>query len=191
MWDILTKETIAGNKVWQLVAFFAAVLVSLIVGKLARFFMEKSAKRLENDKREIIGIILKALAKPIILVAFALGLWLGMAVLTLGEGLESVMSTVSRVLNSAAIGYVVYCLVDIVDHYLLKLANRTASKVDDMLVPLVGKSIRITVLVLVILQVIQALSDKPITSILAGLGVGGLAHTKPIFALFNGDRRSG
>jgi len=44
-----------------------------------------------------------------------------------------------------------------------------------MLMPLVGKTIRFTIAVLVILQVADSLSDKPITSILAGLGVGGLA----------------
>ena len=171
----MTEISVAGNELWRLVVFFAVVLFSLVAGRLAGFYMEKSAKRYESGRRVLLGIVLGSLAKSMIFIAFALGFSLGMAVLSLGEGLKSVLNTVSRVLNAAAIGYATYCLVDVVDHYLSSLARRTVSKVDDMLVPLVGKSVRITILVLVLLQVVQALSDKPITSILAGLGVGGLA----------------
>jgi MscS family membrane protein len=44
-----------------------------------------------------------------------------------------------------------------------------------MLVPVIRKSLRITVVILVLVQIIQILSDKPITSIIAGLGIGGIA----------------
>jgi len=175
MSNALTEVCVAGNELWRLMVFFGVVLLSLVAGRLARFFMERSAKRSEGGAREWVGVFLKALAKPVILVAFALGLWLGISALSLGPGLRSVLGTLSRVLNAAVVGYAVYCLVDIVDHYLAGLARRTESRVDDMLTPLVGKSIRITILVLVLLQIVQALSDKPITTILAGLGVGGLA----------------
>lgn len=44
-----------------------------------------------------------------------------------------------------------------------------------MLIPIIGKSIRVAVVILVILQAAQIMSDQPITSILAGIGIGGLA----------------
>jgi len=44
-----------------------------------------------------------------------------------------------------------------------------------MLVPMVRKSLRVTVVILVLVQIAQILSEKPITSIIAGLGIGGLA----------------
>ena len=53
--------------------------------------------------------------------------------------------------------------------------KKTESKLDDMMAPLVKKSLRITVVILVLVQIAQILSDKPITSIIAGLGIGGLA----------------
>ena len=46
---------------------------------------------------------------------------------------------------------------------------------DDMMAPMVRKSLRVVIVILALVQVAQILSDKPITSILAGLGVGGLA----------------
>lgn len=175
MWEMLSRQVLGENEVWRLVVFFSSILLSLVVGRLVRFYLERFVKQSEGAAQEWRGVLLQALARPIVLIAFAAGLWFGMAALSIGEGLQSVLSTVLRVVNASALGYAMYSLVSVVDHYLLKLAKRTESKVDDMLVPLVGKSIRITILVLVLLQVIQALSDKPIMSILAGLGVGGLA----------------
>ena len=46
---------------------------------------------------------------------------------------------------------------------------------DDMLAPMVRKSLRVTIVVLTLLQIATTLSDKPLTSVLAGLGVGSLA----------------
>lgn len=165
----------SGCELWRIIAFFAIVLIALVGGRLSRFSMERAAKRSAGKNKEFTVLLLRTLSKPVVFLALTAGIWLAMSVLDLGQTGQTVTSTVSHVLYAAAIGYAMYRLVDVVDHYLSSLAKRTESKVDDMLVPLVGKSIRITILILVILQVIQALSDKPITSIIAGLGVGGLA----------------
>lgn len=175
MWNVLTQKTVAGNELWRLVVFFGVVLLSLVAGRLARFFMERTAKRVAGTKRELLGVCLKALARAMILIAVAVGVWLGSSALSLAPGVFSVLTTVSRVLNAAAVGYVLYCLVDVVDYYLVGLAHRTESKVDDVLAPLVGKSVRITIGVVVLLNVVHEVSGQSITTILAGLGVGGLA----------------
>ena len=78
-------------------------------------------------------------------------------------------------LGILAVGYVLYGLIDVVDAWMMKWAGKTASKLDDMLVPMVRKSLRVTLVILVVAQVGQSLSDKPVSSILAGLGVGSLA----------------
>jgi len=86
-----------------------------------------------------------------------------------------VCRTVSALLITIAIGYLLYWLVDVPSAWLARMAGKTESKLDDMLVPVVRKSLRVTVLLLVLVQAAQILSDKPITSIIAGLGIGGLA----------------
>ncbi|MFO7869827.1 MAG: mechanosensitive ion channel, partial [Kiritimatiellia bacterium] len=176
MWEWLTDSTIAGVKIWQLLDFFVIVLLSLILGRLLRFVLEKYTGGREAGGKKTLNVILAALAKSLTLLGFALGVWLGMMVMDVGEGTAGdVIETVSRVLGAVAIGYTFYRLIDVVDYHLAEISSRTESKVDDMLTPLVGKSLRITVVVVFGLQVIQSFSDKPVTSVLAGLGVGGLA----------------
>ncbi len=55
------------------------------------------------------------------------------------------------------------------------MAEKTVSKLDDMMVAVVAKTLRLTVIVLAVVQIAQILSGEEVTSIIAGLGIGGLA----------------
>ncbi len=165
----------AGNEVWRILLFFGVLLVCLVAGRAARFLLERGAGRMEGDAHSWRPILLRAVGRALGLVALALGFRLGLGALVLAENLAEMARTLSGILNAAAAGYAIYALVDVVDHQLLRLSARTQSRMDDVLAPMVGKTIRITVGVLVIINVIKEISGKSITTILAGLGVGGLA----------------
>jgi len=175
MWEVLRQVTVAGNELWRLLAFTAVLLVSLIVGRLARIFFERSAERIPGGRSAWWRILLKSLAKPAVLAGFALGMSAGIQLLFLPEGIDIVFAKISQVLNAVAVGYALYSMVDFADHYLLSFAGRTESKVDDILAPMVGKTIRVTVAILVLLHVLQSVMEEDVMTILAGLGVGGLA----------------
>ena len=173
MLELLSVRTVVGIELWRVVMFFAVILLSLIVGRMARFFMRRADG---SGKEEARVVLLKAMSRPVVLVAFVIGWRLGAISLAgMSEKVLDIVDTISRVLTAGAIGYGIYGLVDVVDFWLRRWAEKTQSKVDDMLVPLVGKSVRITVLLLVVLDVVQTISTRPVASIIAGLGVGGLA----------------
>ncbi len=167
--------SLVGNEIWRLVLFFIIVLLSSAIGQLARFSVDRVAKRPAAGDRTWQPVVLRAIARPFVLLGLAIGIRLGVSVLVLGDALDGLARTCGHVVTATAIGYAIYSLVDIVDHYLRQMSERTESRLDDVLAPLVGKSIRITVMVLVIMNVVQEISGKSITTILAGLGVGGLA----------------
>lgn len=166
---------IAGNEIWRLMLFVIIVLLTMVVGRVARFSFERIARLPATAGRPWKPIVLKAVARPFVLLGFAVGLRLGVSVLRLDEGLAGILETCGRIAAATAIGYAIYCLVDIVDYALRQMSERTESRLDDVLAPLAGKSIRISVTVLVVMNVVQEISGKSITTILAGLGVGGLA----------------
>ncbi len=166
---------VVGNEVWRLMLFFVIVLLALALGRMVKYLADRFAEKPVVVDREWRSVALKAAARPSVLLGLAIGIRMGASVLVLGESMESVAGTCARIAMATAIGFAIYSLVDIVDHYLNRLSTRTESRLDDVLAPLVGKSIRITVLVLVVMNVVQEISGKSITTILAGLGVGGLA----------------
>lgn len=177
MWFDVLDVQFAGNELWRLLLFCLVVLSFLAAGRILRQLMSRAGARGTSGRAAVLDVVLAALSRPIFLLATAGAFWLSFAthLIILPPGLQGFVDTVLRVFYASVFGYAVYCLVDVVDHYLGLVVDRSRSKVDQMLTPLVGRSIRITVLVVVALHVAQSLSDKPVASLLAGLGVGGLA----------------
>ncbi len=174
-WNLLTSYTIAGNELWRVLCLFIAILIGLIIGKIGRFAMERAAGRFKEQGRPFVAVVLEALAKPTVLIALVFAVRIGLAFLSMSETIAGMSTAVVNVLIVLSIGYVAYRLVDVVTYWLERAAERTESKLDNMLVPLVRTSLRITIAVLVALQLATTLSGRELTSLLAALGVGGLA----------------
>lgn len=177
MKNYLTETVFVGNELWRLLLFFGVVLSFLIVGRLLSFMAMRFSKKPGVAQRELIKVSISALSRPIQLVFAAAGVWcvLHWHILVLPAILQALLETVSGVLKACAIGYALYSAVDIADYYFNRMVLRTESKLDDILVPLVGRSIRILVAVMVILNVATLISGKNLMTIIAGLGVGGIA----------------
>jgi MscS family membrane protein len=89
-----------------------------------------------------------------------------------------VVASVIKVLNAAkplVITIVFYKIVDIFSLYFSKLADRTASTLDDQLVPLIRKTLKAFVVILGTLFVLKEGLEVDIVPFLTGLSIGGLA----------------
>jgi len=166
---------IGGNKLWRIIALFLIILASMLLGKVARVFLQKTSARFESRGRYVTAITLNALSRGVVFLFAALGISLGLTFLELKAEVAAISDTASAILLCVSVGYFLYWLVDVPSNWLAKMAERTESKLDNMLVPIIRKSLRVTIVLLVMVQIAQILSDKPITSIIAGLGIGGLA----------------
>jgi MscS family membrane protein len=176
--DILnafTEFEIAGNELWRIIALFGIILSAFIIGKITKTVLQRSSASLEKRGLFISATTLNAAARGAVFLFAASGIALGLETLEMASKVTEISSTMSAMLITIAIGYTLYWLVDVPITWLDKVAGKTESKLDDMMVPIVRKSLRITVVLLVLVQIAQILSDKPITSIIAGLGIGGLA----------------
>ena len=81
-----------------------------------------------------------------------------------------------RILAASAGVLLAYRAVDVFSAMLQKRAEKTESKLDDVLVPLVRKSLKVVVVVLGVIFVLQNL-NVDVGSLLAGASLGGLAFT--------------
>jgi len=160
---------------WRMGALFLAILAAWVAGRIVRFFLVSSAGTFEKRGRQYTATVLRSLAKAAVPAALVVGLSAGIKLLDLNSVVRDAADTIVSLLSVAAVGYVVWCLIDVVKLWLTTFAGKTSSKLDDMLAPIIITSLRITLVVLVLVQMATALSDKPMTSIIAGLGVGGLA----------------
>ncbi len=174
-WEQLTETSIAGIEVWRILALFMAILIAFMAGQVTRYFLRRAADHLDKRYPPVLAVALRAIERSIGSVLLVAGLRVGLFFLPLPEMVAGLTDTLVSILFVLSLAFVVYCLVDVVDHWLTSFSQKTDSKLDDMLAPVVRKSLRVTIVILAFVQVATILSDKPITSILAGLGVGGLA----------------
>jgi MscS family membrane protein len=177
--EILTEAeeiVIAGNELWRILVMTAIIALSFLLGKILKYFFNRTAPRLKAHKQELLSVVFESAAKSITFVVIAFGLRIAISFLVIPDGIEALIFTSIEVLIILSIAHFLYRQIDVVDTWLKRFAREDDdSAIDDMLIPIVGKSIRVTVVILAVLQVAQALSDQPITSILAGIGIGGLA----------------
>ena len=171
----LTEIKIVDNELWRVLALFGIILLSLILGRIIKFILINYGATLEKRERFVAATTLSSIAKGSIFLIAALGITFGISFLHVKEKAGEILTTLTSILTTIGIGYMIYWLIDVPSSWLSNLAEKSESKLDNMLVPLVRKGLRISLVVLIIVQILQILSDKPITSIIAGLGIGGLA----------------
>ena len=169
----MAQYSIAGNEVWRFLLMAGTVVLMLLVGRAARLGLERAARRLDARRRDLLAAMCRALAQATGFFFLVVGLRVGINFLILSDRAETYASVMGSVLLTLAVGYAGYCLVAVVDHWLRRV-SMGSSRLDEMLVPMMSTSLRLAVAIFVLVQVGE-IFDRPITPLIAGLGVGGLA----------------
>ncbi len=177
MTDSILGFGIAGNEIWRIGVVFCIVLAAFVGGKVVSYLMSRGARKMEEAGEAITlaKLTLRSASGPAVLLIFTGGLNVSMLFLSMSEPVRSAADTLIQLLISVSIAYFLYRLVDVAEYYLNRYAGKTESKLDDMLVPLIRKTIRVVIVIIVGLYVAESVSGKPMSTIIAGLGLGGLA----------------
>ena len=173
--NAIAEFEVFGNKLWRIIVLFGIILAAFLVGKIAKYILQKSATSLEKRDRPVASVTLNAIARGVVFLSAAVGIAIGLTALEMKATVAEACDTLSAILLTIGVGYMLYWLVEVPSTWFARMAEKTESKLDNMLAPIVRKSLRVTVVLLVLVQIAQILSDKPITSVIAGIGIGGLA----------------
>ncbi len=175
-------EIIRGNTIWRFGVVLLVVLVAMAAGRIIQFAINSYAvRRAEKKGQSSLTLLLKALANPIYVATFAAGIFFAKAPLffndengirtAIGEG----WTKLAQVVLAIAAAYGLYRLVDVIEYYLNRLVGKTETKLDDMLVPIVRKALRITIAIIAVLLISENILGTNVKSLLLSAGVGGIA----------------
>ncbi len=185
--EVFTTTEFAGNELWRWLVLFGLLLSTLVVGKIISFFLQRQARRLQAAERaQPLAMLLNSLVGPLALLLLAGAVYLaGTFVRFQYKQDDQIRSTllnaipfwknVCKTISVLAVGWFIFKLVDIIELFLRKWTARTATKLDDQLVPLVRKTLRVFVVIVALLFIAQNIFDWNIGALMAGLGIGGLA----------------
>lgn len=169
------KQDWFGIQIWQYIAVFCWLLLGLIFRKIFEFILDNYIHRLaKKTKFTWDDDLIDGVDKPSGFI-FMMFFWLATFTnLQLSVTVNHYLSLILEIAVSVGFIWLFYNLSDVFSKYLGVLTSKTETKLDDQLVPLIRKTLRFFVLVMGVILILQN-NGYNVASLIAGLGIGGLA----------------
>lgn len=159
---------------WQWIGLLGLIFAGLIASALTRL-LTMAARAWILARRE-----LKSethgwrRSRPFGLMAMATVWSIGLPYLLLADGPYSALMFAVRLVLMVGATWSVCSLIDYAAEFLAALASQTATRIDDVVVPMVRRALKILVVAIGIVWIADNL-DMDVAALLAGLSIGGLA----------------
>lgn len=174
----MIERLIGGIALESLAAGFGIFLLTLIARKVFdRYLSRFLAKITSRTRTEYDDLLLQAISHPISAIILTVGGYYSVMVLNLPTepyNFPKFFTVAFKVAVSLLVIWTVYRLSNLLAQFLMSAFSRMDEEMARQFAPLVTQAVKITIVIIGILVVIQNLGYS-IGSVLAGLGIGGLA----------------
>ncbi len=175
--DWSKAELLPNIAVWQILGLLLAILLGFVLRIIvARSVSRWGSKLIEKARGEVDPKIAQSSANPVGTLMMAAWLWWAFPLFRFGVRVNQIGTLALRVMAAIAAVLLVYRLVDLAADVFARRAERTETKLDDQIVPMLRKTVKVFVVIVGFIFVLQNL-DIDVGSLLAGVSLGGLAFT--------------
>ncbi|MBN1826485.1 MAG: mechanosensitive ion channel family protein [Candidatus Eisenbacteria bacterium] len=154
------------------------LLAALIVRKIFQsIILDRLRKLADRTRTDIDDHLIQAVERPVGALIILVGFRVAFAVLRLPSeplDVQRFLRVLIIVLITLDVTWLFIRLTDVLTLFLAKMTQKTESTLDDQLVPLIRKTVKVVFAILAFVVVVQNLGYQ-VTGLLAGLGIGGLA----------------
>lgn len=170
-----TTSRVAGITPWQLVLLAVLLLIGAAASLLANWLLKGRLHALVKR----MGLPLDPVAfertrAPMRLLTFGAVLLWGAPELQLGIQLSQVLLFIARVLVSVSLVWITLRWIDVFAGLATQRADTTSSRMDDQSIPLLRRGAQVIAVAMGLVFVLQNMGVD-VASLIAGLGIGGLA----------------
>ena len=160
------------------------VFIVVVIERLVRWMIVRKMNAIPQVDGKIswLRLILRAVLRPLSLLIWVYGIYGALSPLYVhfkaadgGNLVHLVFQKTATAGGIVALFWFIYQFVNVVDVRLSQWAKSTESTIDDILVPLFGKTLRIFTVILAAIFLVQNLTGVKIGPLLASLGIGGIA----------------
>ncbi|MCP4638992.1 MAG: mechanosensitive ion channel family protein [bacterium] len=170
---LLKRSVLLENYQWC--GLFLIILAGMAVSRLLAGMVVLALRRWFRHQRMSLDQKLERdFVRPIRIALMAWVWFLALKSIALPSDTYYYLRIIVATISAAGGVWAFYRMVDILGQYLAERAARTENKFDDILVPLFTRSLKVFVGAFGIVFVAEVAGFRP-TSVLAGLGIGGLA----------------
>ncbi|MGD9366171.1 MAG: mechanosensitive ion channel family protein [Desulfobacteraceae bacterium] len=179
------NQTVMAGISWMKLLFCCILLLGVItLERLLRWSLNYKINAIPHQEGVIswLRLFLRAVVKPLSLFIYVYGIYAALSPLyehfEAADGTNLILLVAKRAADiggTVALFWFFFLLVTVLDARLMKWAEGTQSSIDNVLVPLIGKTLRIFIVIVGGMMVLQNLTGVQIGPLLASLGIGGLA----------------
>jgi MscS family membrane protein len=161
---------------WRYLLILAVIVILIVALRQISTFLTQMTLVLKSSNESVrLRMVLEAAIWPIRLLLALLALLALSALLPLSPFWDRIFETSISVLSTLALVIFIYRLSELLVHELANFAQREDNLLDQTFVQMMRLIARIIVIVFGAIYLIRAISGKPLSALLAGLGIGGLA----------------
>ncbi len=171
------QKKFLGLKVWQYEGIFILLAIGLLLHWLLGTVFNVLIRRILPrffDKESFNPQMIRPVARPLSLLLVLFLFFQFYRILLLPVWITSYISTILKIGMSIFGVIAAYRFVDLISVLGLNLAKKTETSMDEQLIPLIKRVLKLVVGVLGVLFVLQNLNVN-VTALLAGISIGGLA----------------
>lgn len=171
------QEKILGLKVWQ----FAGLLILLAIGALVfwllRMVLSPLVGRVTRSRRfpsliekKVVHQIARLIS--VLIVVYLIRVFLPALQLPIKSAEFAVLSI--RIVNIILFIWLFFKILEVVMRYFERFTEKTESKLDEQLMPILRRALQVIIVLVGIIQMLRIL-DVNVTTLIAGISIGGLA----------------
>lgn len=175
MTELLT-QTYYGNTLQSWLIALGAIVLSALLGRVVYWIFSRTIRAFTSKtKTRLDDIIIDMIEEPVVFALVATGIWFSLKSLVLPDGVNTAIGNAYQVLVSIIVGWMLARLFDAVyKEYMLPWAEKTDNDLDDQLLPIVSKGVKMVIWVMAIVIGLNN-AGYDVGAVVAGLGIGGLA----------------
>ena len=168
------RAKVLNIEVWKYLCVFLLIFIALAFRRVSVFFIRTYVRRLLGRQHRYLDMAIARADRPLGGLAMALVFHIGFPLLVFPLRVSNLAMVATEALAAFSLVWLAYRMIDVLGDFMGEKAEKTESKLDDQLVPLVTKTFKVFVSVIGGIFILQNLNVN-VGSLLAGLGLGGLA----------------
>ena len=167
---------IYGNSILNYILCILTIVASIFIAKMVGKFIKTHLIKFANGtKTKLDDILIYSLNTPLLVSIVIFGIYFGIKFLALPSHiLDLIHKGIGIALTFCGVAFVERFVDKAIELYIVPLVEKTETHIDDQLLPALRKLLRLIIYIFAILFILKNLGYD-ITTLLAGLGIGGLA----------------
>ncbi|UCH19543.1 MAG: mechanosensitive ion channel [Deltaproteobacteria bacterium] len=172
----ILPDWIVTSPMWRYILLGAIfVVIYQAIRVIGKFISDITTVLKDSEENVRLHLLLKAAMWPIGLLLISVAVYSVKEILDLSKTITQISDTTIGVLSTLAIIVFLYRLIELLVYELDRFAQREDNMLDRNFVQMIRLIARVVVIVVGAIYLLRALSGKPLSALLAGVGIGGLA----------------